>query len=211
MQPDGCEGDASDCSVVGEEDPGAAMDLTCSDAQAAVAHPAFVQAGFADRAVPSVATADAHSPLPVQVGSIHAVAHARLLRVGIAARLADVAALMSDAQLSLAVVCDLSGSVVGVIPDGVLLHWLGLGHQGIFEATAGDVMTREFTACGTTDSLSEVLAGMHERGLTHVPIVDTENRPRGVVYARDGLRALLAAGHFGDAQLQDRVMGTGYR
>ncbi len=52
---------------------------------------------------------------------------------------------------------------------------------------------------------------MHSRGLIHVPILDTDNRPSGVVYARDGLRALLAAGNAEEAQLIDYVTGIGYR
>ncbi len=197
--------------MVGDEEPGAATDPRGRRRRAASPLPVSLPGEFANPESPSVAAAEARALPPARVSSIEDVARARLLTVAVDARLADVAALMSGAQLSLAVVCDLSGAVVGVIADTLLVHQLGCGHAGIFTARAGDVMTREFTACCPTDSLTEVLAAMHNRGLVHVPIVDADNRPRGVVYARDGLRALLAAGNFEEAQLRDYVMGIGYR
>ena len=61
------------------------------------------------------------------------------------------------------------------------------------------------------DSLSEVLAMMHDRGLIHVPVVDAGNKPVGVINARDGLRALLAAGNHEEALLRNYVLGVGYQ
>lgn len=52
---------------------------------------------------------------------------------------------------------------------------------------------------------------MHRQGLVHVPILDLDKRSRGVVYARDGVRALLVARNAEDAQLLDFVRGIGYR
>ena len=160
---------------------------------------------------PSVAAAETMTLQEMQVSSIQIVSGARLLTVGFDVNLADVAALMSGAQLSLVLVCDVSGSVAGVISDTMLIHRLGLGSPSILGERAANIMAREFKACCQTDSLVEVLADMHSRGLIHVPILDTDNRPRGVVYARDGLRALLAAGNAEEAQLIDYVMGIGYR
>ena len=48
-------------------------------------------------------------------------------------------------------------------------------------------------------------------GLIHVPVVDADNKPTGVVNARDGLRALLAAGNQEEALLRNYVMGVGYQ
>lgn len=160
---------------------------------------------------PSVAAAETMTLQEMQVSSIQIVSGARLLTVGFDVNLADVAALMSGAQLSLVLVCDVAGSVAGVISDTMLIHRLGLGSPSILGERAANIMAREFKACCQTDSLVEVLAAMHSRGLIHVPILDTDNRPRGVVYARDGLRALLAAGNAEEAQLIDYVMGIGYR
>jgi CBS domain-containing protein len=72
-------------------------------------------------------------------------------------------------------------------------------------------MNADFTVCAPADSLPTALAMMHERGLVHVPVVDSGNRPQGVLNARDGLRALLAAGNYEEALLRNYVMGLGYQ
>jgi CBS domain-containing protein len=72
-------------------------------------------------------------------------------------------------------------------------------------------MTPEFTACAPDDLLSDVLAMMHSRGLIHVVLLGEGKRPLGVLNARDGLRALLAAGNHEEALLRNYVMGIGYQ
>ena len=160
--------------------------------------------------LPPVAAAEARAAAPAQVRSIDAVARSRLLTVGPDALLAEVAALLSAAQISLVVVCDASGAIAGVITETTLVRQLGSKQAAMFATRAGDVMTREFTVCTRADSLSEVLAMMHDQGIIHVAIVDDANRPLGIVNARDGLRALLAAGNHEEALLRNYVMGIGY-
>lgn len=86
-----------------------------------------------------------------------------------------------------------------------------MGQADFFATRAGDVMTHEITTCMPEDVLSEVLAMMHKRGLTHVLVVDAGNRPLGVLNARDGLRVLLAAGNHEETLLRNYVMGVGYQ
>lgn len=74
----------------------------------------------------------------------------------------------------------------------------------------GDVMMQEFTTCAPHELLSDVLAMMHARGLVHVLLIGTDKQPLGVLNARDGLRALLAAGNHEEALLRNYVMGIGY-
>ena len=134
-----------------------------------------------------------------------------MLTVSMDSLLAKVATLLSSAQISVVVVCDAAGTPLGVITETVLVRRLGLGQADFFTTAAGDVMTRGFVACAPEDLLSDVLAMMHERGLIHVLVVDADNKLRGVVNARDGLRALLAAGNHEEALLRNYVMGIGYQ
>ena len=160
---------------------------------------------------PVVAAAEAQAPAPALVSSIDAVSRSRLVTVGADALLAEVAALLSRTQISLVVVCDAAGVAAGVITETILVRHLGYGKADIFTTRAGDVMALEFTVCRPTDLLPEILTEMHERGLVHVPVVDQDSRPIGVVNARDGLRALLAQGNFEEALLRNYVMGIGYQ
>lgn len=148
---------------------------------------------------------------PILVSDMDGVARSRLLRVGTDALLAEVATLLSASQISLVVVCDASDCVVGVITETVLVRQLGFGRADVFTTRAAEVMNRDFTACAASDSLSAVLAMMHTRGLIHVLIVEAGSRPVGVLNARDGLRALLAAGNYEEALLRNYVMGVGYQ
>ena len=173
--------------------------------------PLFALPAVVDLENPLIASAEASVQSQLPVSSMAVVAHARLLVVGTDTKLVEVAALLSSEQGSQAVVCDHSGAVQGVITDTMLVHQLGLASAHIFGTRASELMSREFESCRSTDSLVQVLATMHRRGLICVPVVDVGNRPSGVVYARDGLRALLAAGNFEEAQMRDYVMGVGYR
>lgn len=52
---------------------------------------------------------------------------------------------------------------------------------------------------------------MEKRGFVHIPVVDENSKPSGVVNARDALRALMAEEKYEASLLRDYVMGIGYR
>jgi CBS domain-containing protein len=158
-----------------------------------------------------VAVAESRAVPPSLVSSIEAVARSRLLKVSVDTSLAQVASVLSATMVSLVVVCDAADAVVGVITETVLIRQLGFGRADVFTTRADEVMIRDFTVCAATDSLPDVLAMMHTRGLAHVLIVKAENQPVGVLIARDGLRALLAAGNYEEALLRNYVTGVGYQ
>jgi CBS domain-containing protein len=158
-----------------------------------------------------VAVAEARSEAPLRVSAIEAMARSRLFTVSATSLLVDVAALLSNAQISVVVVCDPEGSPLGIVTETTLVRRLGLGQADFFTTGAGEVMTPGYVACAPEDVLSDVLAMMHARGLIHVLLVGTDKQLIGVVNARDGLRALLAAGNHEEALLRDYVMGVGYQ
>ena len=160
---------------------------------------------------PLVKTAEARAHAPARVSALEAMGRSRLLTVKMDSLLVEVAALLSNAQISVVVVCDAAGLPVGTITETVLVRRLGLGQADFFTTHAADVATRDITTCAPDDSLSDVLAMMHKRGLIHVLVVDPDNKPLGVLNAPDGLRALLAAGNQEEELLRNYVMGTGYR
>jgi CBS domain-containing protein len=93
----------------------------------------------------------------------------------------------------------------------MLVRQLGVGRADVFTTPASAVMNREYNTCSAADSLSDVLAMMHRLGVIHVLIVEADDKPLGVLNARDGLRALLAAGNQEEALLRNYVMGFGYQ
>lgn len=160
---------------------------------------------------PAVAAAETRAVAPLLVGSIESVAHSRLMTVSASTMLVEVAAMLSSAQISVVVVCDTAGIPLGTITETMLVRHLGLGQANFFTTAASEVMTREVVACTPEDLLSDVLAMMHARGLIHVLLVTSQGKSLGVVNARDGLRALLAAGNQEEELLRNYVMGIGYQ
>jgi len=154
---------------------------------------------------------EARAVAPLLVGGMQAVALTRLLTVPASSLLVDVAALLSSAQISVVVVCDVAGAPLGIITETVLIRRLGMGQANFFTTVASEVMTQGFATCSPLELLSDVLTMMHERGLIHVLLVDANHTLLGVVNARDGLRALLAAGNHEEAMLRNYVMGIGYQ
>lgn len=158
-----------------------------------------------------VAAAESRTLTPLLVGNIDTVARARLQTVTADTRLVEVAARMSGEQIGVVVVCDAAGAVLGTITETILVRQLGLGQADFFGTRAADVMTQEFTSCEPGELLSEVLATMHARGLGDVLVMGADRQALGVLNARDGLRALLAAGNHEEALLRSYVMGIGYQ
>ena len=71
-------------------------------------------------------------------------------------------------------------------------------------------MTPEVTFCRPTDRLPDVLSMMQQHGFVHVPVVDEQYRPVGVINARDALRVQMAEEQYEGSLLRDYVMGIGY-
>ncbi len=160
---------------------------------------------------PPVAAAEARTVAPLLVGGIEAVARSRRQTVSPSSLLVEVAALLSSEQISVVAVCDAEGVPLGIVTESMLVRRLGLGQADFFTSCAGEVMAREFAVCAPDEVLSDVLAKMHQRELIHVLLVGADHKLLGIVNARDGLRALLAAGNHEEALLRNYVMGIGYQ
>jgi len=86
------------------------------------------------------------------VSSMHAVARSRLVTISADASLVDVAKLLSDTQISLDVVCDSDGAMVGVITKTNIVQQFGRCGESACTTAAADVMTRDVSCCRPTDS-----------------------------------------------------------
>ena len=147
----------------------------------------------------------------ILVKRIDALARSRLVTISADALLVDAARLLSDTHISLVVVCDSHGVMVGVITKTNIVQQVGRSCEIIGTTLAGEVMTRDVTSCRPTDSLLDVMTVMEKRGLTHIPVVGDDSKPSGVVNAGDALRALMADEKYDAALLRAYVMGIGYQ
>lgn len=100
---------------------------------------------------------------------------------------------------------------MGVITKTNIVQQFGRCGESARTTVAADVLTRDVAYCRPTDSLPDVLSMMEKRGFVHIPVVDENSKPSGVVNARDALRALMVEEKYEASLLRDYVMGIGYR
>ena len=147
----------------------------------------------------------------IPVKRIDVLTRSRLVTVSADALLVDVANVLSDTHFSLVVICDPDGVMVGVITKTNIVQQIGRSCASLGTTLASDVMTRNVTSCRHNDSLSDVLSMMEKSSFVHIPVVDENSKPIGVVNAGDALRTMIADEKYEAALLRDYVMGIGYR
>jgi CBS domain-containing protein len=144
------------------------------------------------------------------VESILPIALKRLSTIRADASLTDAAKLLCDTHISLVVVCSPDGVMVGVMTKTDVVRQIAHCQGSRCTTAAAAVMTRDVTYCHPSDSLHDVLSKMKEHGFVHIPIVDQDSKPYGVLNVRDALQVLLGEVEFDASVLRDYVMGIGY-
>jgi CBS domain-containing protein len=139
------------------------------------------------------------------------IAVKRLNTIQTGALLTDAAKLLRDTHKALLVVCNPDGVMVGIISKTDIVRQIAHCEGSRCTTAAEAVMTRDVTYCHPSDSLRDVLSKMKERGFVHVPILNEESKPVGVMNARDALEVILGDVESDVSFLRDYVMGIGYQ
>ena len=147
----------------------------------------------------------------MRVESILTVARERLVTIQADALLVEAAKLLCGTHRALLVVCDSKETMTGVMTKTDIVRQVASCRGVLSDVRIADVMTTTVTYCKQEDSLHNVLALMHLRDFVHIPIIDEESRPCGVVNARDALQALLGEAEDEEVLLRAYVSGIGYR
>ena len=126
------------------------------------------------------------------------------------ATLIDTAKLLS-AGTDLVIVCNNQGVLQGVVTKTDVVRQVGACQGTACMCLASSVMTRDVVLCRGGDLLQDVSNLMKERHLKNIPVVDSDDRPIGVLTARAVLRVLLKDAKYEEAQLVDYVKGVGYQ
>jgi CBS domain-containing protein len=139
------------------------------------------------------------------------IAGERLVVIGGHAPITDAARMLSRAtQVKLLVVCSASGVAVGVLTKTDIVRHISHCQGSACTLAVATVMTQDIVSCRPRDWLQDVWSVMRDRGLLHIPILDHEARPIGVVYARDALQALLVEAEYEEHILREYVMCVEY-
>ncbi len=138
-------------------------------------------------------------------------ARRRLATLDRGSSLCDASAILSNANTPLAVVCDGDGVALGVVSRMDLVKAFSRANGDASRARAEDFMTREFVYCREEQALQAVWKKLCSRGLRCAPVLDESGRLRGILHARDLVRALLDEVTTEEMLLRDYVLGVGYR
>jgi CBS domain-containing protein len=138
-------------------------------------------------------------------------ARERLATIDAIASVTDAAKVMTTLHADLVVVCNETGSMIGVIAKTDIVTQIGRCGAGGCTARVETIMTREVLSCRVDDLLKDVWMAMKARGLQRVPVVAEDGKPIGILYLRDVLNSLLGEVEDEEALLRDYVMNVGYR
>jgi CBS domain-containing protein len=135
----------------------------------------------------------------------------QLVSISVEAPLIEAAKLLHGGRISLVIVCSLHGSMARIITKTDIVRQISSCQGTSCTTTASSVMTREVTFCHPDILLTDAWSMMKERGLKHLPIVDGELRPVGILNARQAVQALLNEVESEEDLLRDYIGGVGYR
>jgi CBS domain-containing protein len=138
-------------------------------------------------------------------------ARERLATIPSHAFVTEAAEMMLTPETDLLVVCR-GGIMAGVITKTDIVaqvrrHPLGSG----FQVPVDTIMTRDVASCRLHDPLHDVWQTMRARRLRRIPVLDTADRPIGIIAMRDALQGLWNQAEVEDEFLRDYIAGVGYR
>lgn len=138
-------------------------------------------------------------------------ARERLSVISHDASVREAAALMSKHYPNLIAVCGADGKLVGVVTKMDIVQQIEHCSGSGCTCQVSTIMTRNVVSCRPHGFLHDVWSVMKERDLQRIPIIDQNDKPLGVIYARDALQSLLGEVQDEESLLRDYVMGIGYR
>ncbi len=106
-------------------------------------------------------------------------------------RFVDVIEIISSHKLGMAMIINDQGELTGVLTDGDIRRTL-MKHNNIQSLIIKDVMTQNPKRISKSDYGASALHLMEKYSITALAVVDTDNRPIGVIHIHDLLKAGVA-------------------
>ena len=100
----------------------------------------------------------------------------------------DAVKKMHEHGVGSVLVVDEEGRLVGIFTERDLVHVLAEGVP--LETPLSKVMRKNPVTASPEEPLSKIASKMIEHWLRHIPVVDEEGRPLGMISIRDVLRAI---------------------
>jgi len=103
-------------------------------------------------------------------------------------------------------VCDLKGTLVGILSERDILKWIHRHHHEIEKARVKDVMTSDVIIGVPEDNLDEILKIMTEKGIRHLPVM-AGTIVVGMLSIRDVIEERLTECNYQVRYLRDYISG----
>jgi CBS domain-containing protein len=144
------------------------------------------------------------------IESLLPAARRHLAVIGDDALVIDAAKLLGRPHINLVAVCNPDDMMVGVLSRNDIVRHISQCRGAACTMSVAGLMTRDVVACRPGDLLDDVWSVMKDRGFRHVPIIDDDSKPLGIIYARDALDSLLTEVKDAQRLLLDYVACAGY-
>ncbi|MEM4499559.1 MAG: CBS domain-containing protein [Sulfolobales archaeon] len=106
------------------------------------------------------------------------------------ASILEVAGLMFNKGVGSVMIVDDGGFLVGIITERDLVKLVATGRYSA-DSPVHSIMTRNPVTIGPDALVYDALRKMRDYNIRHLPVVNSENRPIGMVSVRDVLDAIL--------------------
>ena len=112
------------------------------------------------------------------------------ITVGVGERLWVAARVMYEAGVGSVIVVDGEGRVAGILTSRDTLRLLATG-VAARNPRVDDVMSINVVTASRDETLGAIAERMRETGVRHIPVVDEDGRPLGIITQTDLLRHLV--------------------
>jgi len=138
-------------------------------------------------------------------------ARRRLAVLSPEAQVCDAAAILTNPDTPLVVICDREGVAVGVISKSNIVEAFARARGDALGINSGAIMTNSIVSCHFEQSLQVVWDTLNARSLRSIPVLDELGRPCGILHARDLARALLDEVEEEEVLMRNYFLGIGYQ
>jgi CBS domain-containing protein len=127
--------------------------------------------------------------------------------IGPSARIADVAALMSEKKIGAVVVLEADDRIVGIVSERDITRGLAEHGAVLMDLSADRMMTRDVVTCSPDDGIDKLMRKMTTGRFRHLPVVD-KAKIVGIVSIGDIVKHRLEELESEASLLQDYIAGA---
>jgi CBS domain-containing protein len=121
------------------------------------------------------------------------------------ATLAEAARLLSRKQIGAVVVCDMGGSLAGILSERDLVRALAKDSISALSQSVRTYMTKAVATCTEFDTVDAIMEMMTRGRFRHVPVLDAEDEIIGIVSIGDVVKTRIEETEHEARSLRDYI------